>query len=87
MIPKYEILDLATRTSILPHVVEKDYALGWLLAGINQHPALKESWVFKGVHVSRSAILRRIAFQRTSTLRYGIRHTFTRGSCGRPLKR
>ncbi|MEK7354936.1 MAG: nucleotidyl transferase AbiEii/AbiGii toxin family protein, partial [Bdellovibrionota bacterium] len=28
-------------------VVEKDYALGWLLWGINQHPRSKE-WIFKG---------------------------------------
>jgi len=48
MIPKREILDLATQTNLLPHVVEKDYVLGWLLAGIYQHPALRENWVFKG---------------------------------------
>ncbi len=48
MIPKREILDIATQTNLLPHVVEKDYVLGWLLAGINQHPALREAWVFKG---------------------------------------
>jgi len=48
MISKREILDLATQTNLQPHVVEKDYVLGWLLAGINQHPALGESWVFKG---------------------------------------
>lgn len=48
MISKREILDLATQTNLQPHVVEKDYVLGWLLAGINQHPALDEAWVFKG---------------------------------------
>jgi len=48
MIPKREILDIATQTNLQPHVVEKDYVLGWLLAGINQHPDLSESWVFKG---------------------------------------
>lgn len=48
MIPKREILDIATQTNLQPLVVEKDYVLGWLLAGINQHPALSESWVFKG---------------------------------------
>ena len=48
MIPKREILDLATQTNLLPHVVEKDYVLGWLLAGINQEPRLSEAWGFKG---------------------------------------
>jgi predicted nucleotidyltransferase component of viral defense system len=31
-----------------PNVVEKDYALGWLLAGIGEHPATRDTWVFKG---------------------------------------
>ncbi len=48
MIPKAEILRLATENSLQPHVVEKDYVLGWLLAGIHQHPVLGSSWVFKG---------------------------------------
>lgn len=48
MIPKREILDVATQTNLLPAVVEKDYVLGWLLAGINQSPALRDLWVFKG---------------------------------------
>lgn len=48
MIDKREILDAATRMSLTPHVVEKDYVLGWLLAGISAHPALSDSWVFKG---------------------------------------
>jgi predicted nucleotidyltransferase component of viral defense system len=29
-------------------VIEKDYVLGWLLAGIAAHPALSGTWVFKG---------------------------------------
>ena len=31
-----------------PQVVEKDYVLGWFLAGIYQHSALTETWIFKG---------------------------------------
>src|SRR6266852_8995327 len=31
-----------------PNIVEKDYVLGWMLAGINAHDELAESWVFKG---------------------------------------
>jgi predicted nucleotidyltransferase component of viral defense system len=29
-------------------VVEKDYVLGWILAGMYGHEELAESWVFKG---------------------------------------
>jgi predicted nucleotidyltransferase component of viral defense system len=48
MIPKNEILELATQANLQPHVVEKDYVLGWLLAGIYQETTLREAWVFKG---------------------------------------
>jgi predicted nucleotidyltransferase component of viral defense system len=48
MIDRREILETATRMSLNPHVVEKDYVLGWLLAGIDAHPVLRETWVFKG---------------------------------------
>lgn len=48
MIEKREILDLATQTSLTPHVIEKDYVLGWMLAGIYSHEELAESWIFKG---------------------------------------
>lgn len=48
MIPKQEIMALASELQLQPHVVEKDYALGWLLAGIAAHPAIGNRWVFKG---------------------------------------
>lgn len=48
MIDRREILETATRMSLTPHVVEKDYVLGWMLAGIGAHPALSDSWLFKG---------------------------------------
>ena len=48
MIDKRELLDEAAALSLLPHVVEKDYALGWALAGIYAHPDLKDAWIFKG---------------------------------------
>lgn len=48
MIDKREILEAASAFGLLPGVVEKDYVLGWLLAGINAHPELVDSWVFKG---------------------------------------
>ncbi|MDQ3774028.1 MAG: nucleotidyl transferase AbiEii/AbiGii toxin family protein [Pseudomonadota bacterium] len=48
MIDKREILESASALGLLPSVAEKDYVLGWLLAGINAHPVLGQSWVFKG---------------------------------------
>jgi predicted nucleotidyltransferase component of viral defense system len=48
MIDRREILESASALWLLPSVVEKDYILGWILGGINAHPALAESWVFKG---------------------------------------
>jgi len=48
MIDKREILAVSQQTSLRPHVVEKDYVLGWMLAGIYAHEDLAENWVFKG---------------------------------------
>jgi len=48
MISKGEIIDAATAFGLTPHVVEKDYVLGWVLWGIHNHEALAESWTFKG---------------------------------------
>ena len=48
MVSRREIIDAATALSLLPQVVEKDYVLGWVIAGIGQHPALADTWVFKG---------------------------------------
>lgn len=39
---------LATELQLQAHVVEKDYALGWFLAGISAHPVIGPRWVFKG---------------------------------------
>jgi predicted nucleotidyltransferase component of viral defense system len=48
LIDRREILELAAQTSLNPHVIEKDYVLGWILAGIYAHDKLSESWIFKG---------------------------------------
>ena len=48
MIDRREILATAQQASLTPHVVEKDYVLGWMLAGIYGHEDLAESWIFKG---------------------------------------
>ena len=37
MIDKREILETASSHSLWPSVVEKDYVLGWMLAGSNAH--------------------------------------------------
>jgi predicted nucleotidyltransferase component of viral defense system len=48
MIDRAEILAVAGDLSLTPDVIEKDYVLGWLLAGIYGHHALARAWIFKG---------------------------------------
>ncbi len=48
MINKDEIMAFANETGLAPTVVEKDYVLGWLLAGIYYNTTLSSSWIFKG---------------------------------------
>ncbi len=48
MIDRRELLATAGNLSLLPNVVEKDYVLGWVLAGIYNHQELTDKWVFKG---------------------------------------
>ena len=48
MIPKRDLQQLRAEWTLDIGVIEKDYVLGWLLAGIAQHPALAERWIFKG---------------------------------------
>jgi predicted nucleotidyltransferase component of viral defense system len=48
VITKQNILERATEWRLRPDVVEKDYILGWLLAGIAHHAELRETWIFKG---------------------------------------
>lgn len=48
MIDRQEIMEFAREMGIDPNVVEKDYVLGWLLAGISHHPLFSSHWVFKG---------------------------------------
>ncbi|MDT9547541.1 MAG: nucleotidyl transferase AbiEii/AbiGii toxin family protein [Chlorobium sp.] len=48
MIGRAELLDMASRVSLSPHVVEKDYVLGWVLAGLACQEEVADSWVFKG---------------------------------------
>ena len=48
MIDRREILDVARDLGLQAQVVEKDYVLGWLLAGIYNQERLRPTWVFKG---------------------------------------
>ena len=48
MITKQEIQQVALASNLSASQVEKDYVLGWLLAGISAHPQLSKAWVFKG---------------------------------------
>lgn len=48
MILKNEILEIARQTTLAPHVVEKDYVLSWILAGISENKELSDQFVFKG---------------------------------------
>ncbi|MBP9778005.1 MAG: nucleotidyl transferase AbiEii/AbiGii toxin family protein [Rickettsiaceae bacterium] len=48
MITIHEIRSVATKMGLTNTVIEKDYALGWLLWGMNNHPISSNDWVFKG---------------------------------------
>ena len=48
MITKKEILKLAEAFQLRPDVIEKDYVLGWLLAGISSQKDLFHNFIFKG---------------------------------------
>lgn len=47
MIIKQEIMDFSREFSLSPNTIEKDYVLGWLLAGI-ANSELMNTWIFKG---------------------------------------
>lgn len=48
MIPQRELAALRAEWTLDQGVIERDYILGWLLAGIADHEALNRTWVFKG---------------------------------------
>jgi len=48
MIRDAEIRRLAGRAGVEPRIVELDYALGWALRGLADHPYLADRLVFKG---------------------------------------
>ena len=48
MIDKREVMEFSREFGLNANVVEKDYVIGWVLAGISGHPKLSSSLVFKG---------------------------------------
>ncbi len=48
MISRQEIMDFSREFGLSPNIVEKDYLLGWVLAGISNHGELGAEWIFKG---------------------------------------
>ena len=48
MIDKSEIMEFSWEFGLRANVVEKDYVLGWVLAGIFNHSEIGVPWVFKG---------------------------------------
>jgi predicted nucleotidyltransferase component of viral defense system len=71
LIDKREILDLATQTLLTPHVIEKDYVLGWIRAGIYPHEELADSWIFKGGTCLKKCCLE--AYQFSADLDFALR--------------
>jgi len=43
MIDRTELIRVANELGLEPRVVEKDYLLGWLLAGIYRDPTLSDA--------------------------------------------
>lgn len=48
MIDRLEVMDFSRELGISANIIEKDYVIGWVLAGISRHPELGTSWIFKG---------------------------------------
>ena len=48
MINRGEICNISRTLGLLPHVVEKDYVLGWVLAGVHSRRGLTKGRIFKG---------------------------------------
>jgi predicted nucleotidyltransferase component of viral defense system len=48
VIDRAEILRFGDEFGLEPRIIEKDYILGWVLAGIYRDPQLADTWIFKG---------------------------------------
>ena len=41
-------MDFSREFGLAANIIEKDYVLGWVLAGISNHNETGSSWIFKG---------------------------------------
>jgi len=48
MIDKFEVLQVAKKLGLQNSTIEKDYVLGWVLMGIQNHSKIRNTWIFKG---------------------------------------
>lgn len=48
MISRQEVMSFSREFGLVANVIEKDFVLGWLLAGIEAHPEINKHFVFKG---------------------------------------
>jgi len=48
LIDKSEIMEFSKKIKLRANVIEKDYVLGWVLAGIFNHEEISADWIFKG---------------------------------------
>jgi len=48
VIDKSEIMEFSRKFNLRPNVIEKDYVLGWVLAGIFNPAGASSDWIFKG---------------------------------------
>jgi len=62
VIRKVDILERAAAWGLRAEVVEKDYVLGWLLAGVATHESTREHWVFKGGTCLKKCIIETYRF-------------------------
>ena len=62
MITKTDILLRAREWGLAPEVVEKDYVLGWVLAGLARNATISSTWVFKGGTCLKKCILETYRF-------------------------
>ncbi len=86
MIQKQELLDLAKDFGLRPDVVEKDYVLGWLLAGIGEHPATRDTWVFKGGTCLKKCFFETYRFSEDLDLRSPTQRIWTMHFCANCFK-
>jgi predicted nucleotidyltransferase component of viral defense system len=84
MIDKREILEATSSFSLgLPSLVEKDYVLGWILAGINAHEQLTDSWVFKGGTCLKKCYFETYRFSEDLDFTRAMKGTLMRSFCVR----